>query len=83
MVYQGEQRRKIIEALTNNKEVMTPKEIAAATDIAHHNVQVTLRRMVEDRQVVQISRGKYTVLGTDGAHAAREAEMMANKRAQY
>lgn len=58
-IHRSETRQKILGALLDAKESMTPPEIASVADIIRNNVDQRLGGMVKDGEVIKISRGKY------------------------
>ena len=60
----GEGRQKILQALKDAyPEPMTPKALEEICGLEHGNVQMTLKRMMTDEQVMSHARGLYTVPG--------------------
>jgi len=55
----GETRAKILRALADVQEPMSPKDIAIEIDEQHETVRQTLRRMDTDGQVKKVGYGRY------------------------
>jgi RecA-family ATPase len=58
-IRRSEQRAKILAAIKESSEPISPKEIAAATGQAHDNVRYLLGRMVVDGEIQKAERGRY------------------------
>jgi hypothetical protein len=58
-VHRSNERGKILAALAEAKEALTPKEIVAATEMPPNNVWQLLFKMAKDGEVVKVGHGKY------------------------
>ncbi|MEP7241431.1 MAG: AAA family ATPase [Devosia sp.] len=70
------ERRQILDALLEaGDEALNPQQISAAANMKRNNVDRLLGKMVRDREVVKVERGKYRhPLGTSGKKVGNEAE---------
>ncbi len=60
-IERSDARNRIIIAIQQSNEPLTPKQIAEAADLSHASVKHTVRRMCEAEQIVRVSNGKYTL----------------------
>jgi hypothetical protein len=58
-VHRSLERGRILDALDEAKEPLSPQDIAASTNMAPNNVWQLLFKMVQDGQVIKVGRGRY------------------------
>jgi biotin operon repressor len=58
-IHRSNERGKILDALLNATEPLTPQEIAASTGMSSNNIWQLLFKMVQDGEAVKVGRGKY------------------------
>jgi len=58
-VEQSYTQAKLLTALEDATDLMTPADLATATGIVRNNVDQTLYRMVREGEIIKVSRGRY------------------------